>query len=130
MQKILLIAFVFAFIFTIQAQEPQYCNFTIRSIPKTNTTQDEVTTDIFARIETINQTVPLVQQGNLTVSNLANNVGSVEYEGTNCTCTIKLYSKADFIGSYVYFNLKNRTSGVINFSPTWSQKIQSYQFYY
>ena len=127
----ILFASLFAFIFTVQAQEIQYCNFTIKSIPKNYTDQDnKVMTDVFTRIETINQTVPLVQQGNLTASDLANNIGSVEYEGTNCTCTIKFYSKVDFLGAYVYFNLQNLTSGVINFSPTWSQNIQSYQFYY
>ena len=131
MKNFIVLACFLAFIFSVQAQEFQYCNFTIKSVPNTYTgPSGEAMTDVFARMEQINQTVSLVEETDLTRMSLANNVGSIEYEGTNCTCTLKVYSKTGFIGSYVYFNLKNRTEGVINFSQTWSKKIQSYRFYY
>jgi len=109
----------------------RYCEFTFKSIPQTsNSKNHKSSTTFYGFLDKINGATPLAQNENLADENMAGNIGSIDYDGTDCGCIVNVYSQTNFKGSYLRFNLTGKTSNTLSFSNAWAKKIQSYKLYY
>ena len=113
------------------ANKKRNCEFTFKSPPQTSTGKNKKSsTTFYGFLDQIDGTAPLAQNADLASKNMAGNIGSIDYDGTDCGCIVNVYSQTNFKGSYLSFDLTGKTSNTLSFSDAWAKRIQSYKVYY
>ena len=79
----------------------KYCNFIVKSsIQTTLNTKLRLVSSVNIFTDEITEAKPVIESGNLKSANMAKNLQEVEYEGTDCGCTLRFWSEEDFKGEY------------------------------
>ena len=116
---------------TTSNDDNRYCNFIVKSpIQTTLNTKFRLVSSVNTFTDTISGANPITGSGNLRSENMVEDLETVEYEGTDCDCTLRFWSEEDFKGEYYSYTLKNTNSGTFTLSERWVNKVQSFKFYY
>ncbi len=116
---------------TTSTDDNRYCNFIVKSpIQTTLNTKFRLVSSVNTFTDTISGANPITGSGNLRSENMVKSLETVDYEGTDCECTLRFWSEEDFKGEYFSFTLKNTQSGTFTLSERWANKVQSFKFYY